>query len=147
MATLVLYTRDLAERRDELKQLILDDSNERFNTEHEEFEDIDLFLNDEASECITQEEKDDFYFYWEDELNEIAEIDKIESECSEFHFGCTLIHEDYFKEYCEELCEDCGYISKDLPSFIEIDWSATAHNMKADYSAITYQGETYLYRN
>tara|TARA_B100000900_G_scaffold60123_1_gene45607 strand:+ start:56 stop:472 length:417 start_codon:yes stop_codon:yes gene_type:complete len=28
-------------------------------------------------------------------------------------------------EFAEQLCKDCGYITGDLPSWIEIDWKAT----------------------
>ena len=28
-------------------------------------------------------------------------------------------------EFAEQLCKDCGYITGDLPSWIEIDWEAT----------------------
>ena len=28
-------------------------------------------------------------------------------------------------EFAEQLCRDCGYITGDLPSWIEIDWEAT----------------------
>ena len=56
------------------------------------------------------------------------------------------IEEDDFEDYCEELVIDCGYIPKDFPSWIEIDWEATASNMKQDYSELDYQGITYLFR-
>ena len=57
-----------------------------------------------------------------------------------------LIAEDDFEEYVEELVTDCGYISKDLPSWIEIDWKATANNVRQDYSEVDFRGTTYLYR-
>ena len=69
-----------------------------------------------------------------------------QKKCSEFSYGCTLIEEDDFEDYCEELVIDCGYIPKDFPSWIEIDWEATASNMKQDYSELDYQGITYLFR-
>lgn len=47
--------------------------------------------------------------------------------------GETLINENYFTEYVKELLVDCGYFDKDLPDFIEIDWDATAENLKIDY--------------
>ena len=133
-------TRDLIEKRDELKQQILDSFLETF--EHYEdrtecFEDI-LFEEEEI-----QNWKED----WLDEIAEICEIDKIEDELgSEFDYGVTLVHEDYFEEYAKELLIDCGYISKDFPSWIEIDWEATANNVKQDYTGVEYQGETYYGR-
>lgn len=38
---------------------------------------------------------------------------------------------------------DIGYLPKDLPSWIEIDWNATAYNVRQDYDSVEYQGDTY----
>lgn len=133
-------TRDLIEKRDELKQQILDsflETFEHYEDQTDDFEDI-LFEEEEI-----QSWKED----WLNEIDEICEIEKIEDELgSEFEYGVTLIHEDYFEEYTEELLIDCGYISKDFPSWIEIDWEATANNIKQDYTEVEYQGETYYGR-
>lgn len=135
-----LDTRDLAERRDELKDQILSSFQETFEHYAEDtydFEDI-LFEEEEI-----QSWKED----WKDELEEIDEIDSIENEVgSEFDYGTTLIEDNDFEEYVEELLIDCGYISKDMPSWIEIDWEATAENVKQDYSEVEYQGRNYYVR-
>ena len=68
-------------------------------------------------------------------------------EVSEWHNGATLIDENDFEEYCQELCSDIGDLPKEIPHYIVIDWEATANNIRADYSEIDYQGTTYLYRN
>ena len=131
-------TRDLIEERDELKGQILDDFNDRFNAELETF--------DEVLQNIKQEERNDFKSYWEDELVQIIEIDKVEYEVGgEFEYGCTLISEDDFEDHVRELLVDCGYIPKDLPYWIEIDWKATAENVKQDYSVLEYKGGTYYF--
>jgi hypothetical protein len=133
-------TRDLIETRDELKQEILDSFLEDFphyEEKTESFEDI-LFEEEEIESW-----KED----WQEELDKISCIDEIENEIgSEFDFGVTLISEDYFTDYTEDLLKDCGYISNDFPSWIEIDWEATAENVGQDYSELEYEGKTYLYR-
>lgn len=122
-------TRDLIERRDDLKQQILDSFIEEF-PQYEEmtesFEDI----------RFEEEEIESWKESWKDE---IEEIDNIENNCSEFEFGTTLIEEDD----CKELVSDIA----DLPSWIEIDWEATSENIKQDYSEITYQGKEYSHRD
>ena len=135
-----LDTRDLETRRDELKQDILDDWNEKFeDNQLDDYEDIPL--NSEV------EEEEDFINYWKSEREEIEKINQVEDEVgSEFSYGCTLIDEDDFEDSCRELCEEVGYISKDFPSWIEIDWEATSDNMRDDYSELEYQGTTYLFR-
>ena len=140
-------TRDLKERRDYLKQEILDSFLETF--EHyadrtETFDDI-LFEEEEIQEWIVD---------WETELEEIAEINQVEDEVESyggdgFEFGTTLIKEYDFEEYCEELVRDYGYLSRDtITALIEnnIDWSGIADDMRQDYSELEYQGKTYLYR-
>jgi len=142
-------TRDLIEERDNHYEMILNEFNDRFNTELDEFSDIETFLDDEASECITNEDREEFFEYMADEYNSIREIDELESDMSsrEWSYGITMIPEDDFEEYAEDLVIDCGYISKDFPSWIEIDWEATANNIKQDYSEVNFRGETYLYRD
>lgn len=133
-------TRDLIEERDNLKEQILDDFNDRFNTELK-------YLNDEVLQNIKQEERDDFKSYWKDEYQQIDDIDEVENAVgSEFDYGCTLIEEDDFEDYVKDMLIDGGYNSKDLPIWIEIDWSATAENVKQDYSELEYKGDTYYFR-
>ena len=135
-----LDTRDLAERREALKQEILDSFLENFphyEEMTESFEDI----------RFEEEEIESWKEYFEDELKEIEEIDSIEVELgSEFEYGVTLVDVDDWEEYVEELLEDIGYIPKDFPSWIEIDWGATADNVKEDYTEVDYQGNSYLGR-
>ena len=58
----------------------------------------------------------------------------------------TLIHDRYFADYARELVEDCGDLPRDLPHYIEVDWEATARNIRSDYSCIDIDGQTYWYR-
>lgn len=135
----VVDSRDLIEKRDELKELILNSFIENFphyEEMTERFEDI----------RFEEEELENWVQDFESEINEINEINEIEIECTDFQYGESLINEDYFVEYCEELCKDCGYISTDFPSWIEIDWEATANNISQDYTTVNYQGETYYTR-
>ena len=61
-------------------------------------------------------------------------------------YPITMIREDYFTEYCQELVSDIGDMPREIPSYIEIDWDATADNLKVDYSEIEIDGDTYFYR-
>lgn len=136
----ILDTRDLIETREELKQEVLDSFLETFphyEEMTESFEDI----------LFEEEEIESWGEDWLDEIDQIFCIDEIEDEIgSEFDFGVTLIPEDDFTDYVIDLLEEIGYISKDFPSWIEIDWEATAENVKQDYSEIEYEGRNYLFR-
>lgn len=57
-----------------------------------------------------------------------------------------LIRDSYFVTYVQELVSDIGDMPKEIPSYIEIDWDATALNIRVDYSPIEFDGETYWYR-
>ena len=140
----ILDTRDLIEERDDLKQSILDDFNSTFDKDVDDFEDIDF------EDIAFEEDIDDFKSLWEVEYSKIEEIDELESDVlnGEFDYGTTLIDEDDFTDYCEELVEDIGDLPRDLPSYIKnnIDWEGVAEDLKADYSEVDFRGTTYLYR-
>ena len=39
-------------------------------------------------------------------------------------------------EFAEQIVSDCGYINRNLPSWVEIDWQATWDNLSDDYTGI-----------
>jgi hypothetical protein len=134
-------TRDLIEERNKLKLQILGSFLENF--EHyvyrtEAFEDI----------LFEEEEIESWKEEWEDELKQIEQINQLENDvCNgEFDYETTLIEEDDFEDFVKQDLEDCGYISKDFPVWIEVDWEATADNVRQDYSEVEFRGITYLYR-
>jgi hypothetical protein len=57
-----------------------------------------------------------------------------------------LYADHYFTDYVREMLIDCGTIPRDLPEWVEIDWDATAENLKVDYASIEIDGNTYWYR-
>ncbi|WP_439132419.1 hypothetical protein [Polaribacter sp.] len=135
-----LDTRDLEEKRNDLKEQI-------FNAFIEEFPQYEEIT--ESYEDIKQDKEEitSFIDLWNTEIEEIEEINEIENDCSEFYYGETLINENYFEEYVKDLLTDCGYISKDFPHWVEIDWNSTAENVQQDYSQCDYQGETFYFRS
>ena len=62
------------------------------------------------------------------------------------HHMRGLENENYIDDYLDELLDDCGYLPKDLPYWIEIDWQATYDNMKEDYNEIELNGNTFYVR-
>jgi len=61
-------------------------------------------------------------------------------------YPITLVCDSYFTDYAREMLEDCGTIPRDLPSWVEIDWDATARNVRDDYTPVEIDGATYWYR-
>ena len=73
--------------------------------------------------------------------------EEIESNSDEgFEYGIQLIHESDIDDYLYELLVYCGYLPKELPDWIKIDWQATYDNMKQDYSEIELNGNTFYVR-
>lgn len=61
-------------------------------------------------------------------------------------YPITLVRDDYFVDYAQDLVVDCGYIPADLPSWIAIDWDKTAEAVQEDYTLVTIGSEDYWYR-
>lgn len=152
----ILNTRDLIDERIELQQTVLDAYNEEFETDFSDFEDINVaLLGDDLGEVDYTEEEtdklDNFKDVWSTELEQIEEINDLEDEINcyagdNFDDGVSLIDADDFEDFVEQDLEDLGYIPKDFPTWIEIDWKATANNVQQDYTEVTFRGTTYLYR-
>jgi rubrerythrin len=133
---------DLEEMKEELQDLL-----EEFDELEDEGEVEDMKV---VHASILEKEKD--IVDAEDELEvwkaEYAErLQALQELSEEVNLSdAFLIHEDDFTDYTEDLCKDCGYISDDFPSWIEIDWDATADNVRMDYTSVDFDGESYLVR-
>ena len=72
----------------------------------------------------------------EDEAEELAALKALaeegENSAGDWEHGATLIREDYFETYAQELAEDIGAVPKDLSwPACHIDWEAAADALKA----------------
>ena len=67
-----------------------------------------------------------------DEFAEEFDVDSVE------HFEDIYYGEfENGAEFAEQLCQDCGYITRELPSWVEIDWQKTWDNaLSYDYIEI-----------
>jgi len=61
-------------------------------------------------------------------------------------YPLTLIRNSYFVAAMRELVQDIGDLPRDIPSYLEIDWDATAENLRVDYSSVDIGDLTYWYR-
>jgi hypothetical protein len=59
-------------------------------------------------------------------------------------YPVTLINDDHFEEYMDDMLEDCGDLPKNIPAYLKIvvDYDM----LKQDYSAVEFEGNTYYYR-
>lgn len=79
-----------------------------------------------------------------DMLRELAE--EAEQYSSDWEYGETLVHEDYFVEYCMVILKDCGDLPTNIPWYVVIDEDATAENLKSDYVELDFDGQIYYMR-
>ena len=143
----IIDTRDLYKRQQELQseletlQDAVSEAQEALN-ECEDAEDREV-LADSFNKA--QDDLADWQSEYQEELDELNDL---ESEVGDnFMHGETLIDEDDFVEYVQDLAEDMGATAGDDHSWLVIDWEATADNVKMDYSSCEYQGTTYLFRS
>jgi hypothetical protein len=83
------------------------------------------------------------------ESSQLEEIDALQEVVDE-DIDDTLVHEDYFQEYAEELAVDIGAIDRSQRNhwpYTCIDWEQAAEELKQDYSVIDIRGGTYYYRS
>jgi hypothetical protein len=70
--------------------------------------------------------------------------DEAQQYTSEWRYGATIIHDDYFEDYAKQLAEDIGVIERNAPWPIRwIDWNAAIKELQQDFSEITFDGNTY----
>jgi len=143
----VVDSRDIIERIEELSDEISGEAEtndkeseiliewlDNPETEYPEFEEGSPTLTDAIRELC-------------DEYRILKELEsEAEGYASDWQYGEALIRESYWIEYCEELCIDIGDLPKNIPSYIEIDWDATAENIKADYTELDWDGVGYYIR-
>ena len=138
------YESELESLNDELNDL----ESELYDIENEEDYneiDIDNKLEEIADKENEIQECEFDYNRYSEELAELEDLkEEIENNSDEgFEYGIQLIHENYIDDYLDELLEACGYLPKDLPHWIKIDWQATYDNMKEDYNEIELNGNTF----
>jgi hypothetical protein len=82
-----------------------------------------------------------------DEWAELWELEEIDSEgriySSDWRDGATLILDEYFTEFVQAEVEEFGF---QIPTWVVVDWEATAENVQVDYTPITIGDYTYWVR-
>ena len=113
-------------------QELLDDYNELYNWEYNDMVDFIVKYGEKAF----RDNYDDYHGQVDElgiepvdafielfSINDVANV--VDSYQGSYYSGA---------DFAERLCEDCGYISNDMPSWIEIDWETTWEaNLRHDY--------------
>lgn len=103
--------------------------------------DLETYI-DHMREDIPSEE-------WPGEMQPVLEFaEEFKDYCPDYDYGGFAIHDMHFTEYVRDMVIEGGYITDELPWWISshIDWEGVADEVKMDYSAIEFDGETYWTR-
>lgn len=113
-------------------------------------------IEDAQDEVAALDHATEAYAKWqESEGEELALLQALADQaqhCSDWQHGATLIREDAFVYYIEELIHDCYEMPKELDSgnwpwrHVTIDYEAAAEEAKDDYDEVDFGGVTYLIR-
>lgn len=101
-------------------------------------------LTDISAEELTPASSAEHFANMEELEKLTAFRDKVAPYCDDWEYGESLIAADYFTEYTKELVSDCYELK--LPSFVEVDWEATAEHCKVDYTTAELEGVTFYFR-
>ena len=114
------------------------DNKEAFDEEEERLgeavSDAQMALDDAQAEYGTEEQE------------ELADLDNLESEITDWRHGESMIPESEFEDYARELAEEIGGMDDAKWPFTCIDWEKAADELKQAYTPVSYQGEDYFVR-
>jgi hypothetical protein len=86
---------------------------------------------------------------WEDDKTELEELRNVADQgedSADWNYGATLIREDEFENYVQDLASDTCNVNFDEWPCTCIDWDEAADQLRADYFDIDFDGVTYLVR-
>lgn len=102
------------------------------------------------AEAVLDAERDLAAWDGSDEAEELRVLRALAAEAEsspDWEYGETLIRSTYFRDYAQELAEDCGLIpgNSQWPCTC-IDWEQAANELRSDYVTVAFDGIDYLLR-
>jgi hypothetical protein len=86
----------------------------------------------------------------QEDADTLAVLKALADECEgygDWQYGETLIRDSYFKDYAQELAEECDMIDHKAKWPMNcIDWDWAVRELKHDYMAVDFGGVTYWMR-
>lgn len=145
---------DLVSNLDEAKENeqeannVLAEAEAAENPEEEEIQRLtDEFNDAEVAVSDARKALEEFDEY--DEGEELTALKDLQNEAegySDWIHGATLIHDDYFEQYAQDLAEDLGMDRTQPWPHSCIDWEKAADELKQDYTSVDFDGETFWIR-
>lgn len=151
----IVDSRDVIARIEELTEELeakqeAVDSARALCEELEDDEDVDKDDKEDAATALEMAEEALKEWDEGEEGQELRELQELQSEAEgyapDWSDGATLIRDDHFTDYVQNMLADIGDLPRDLPHYIVIDWEATASNIQQDYTSVEFGGVTYWVR-
>jgi hypothetical protein len=129
-----------------------DDYRDSIESKEEEIEDVRAELN-EAIDDEDEEAEEDAELKLDTLLGELSELEdeaksifELETDCDNYAQGESLINEDYWVTYVQQLAEDIDGINTSSWPYTCIDWDQAASDLAVDYTTITFEGQDFYVR-
>jgi hypothetical protein len=74
-------------------------------------------------------------------------IMELNADCENYCQGDSLINEDYWQTYVQELAEEVGDIDTTVWPATCIDWEQAATDLAMDYAIIEFEGQSFYVRS
>lgn len=148
-------TRDLYKRKCELEELraavtaAQEELDQHLTRKPDEIEDsLEAFEEWDTQRDDLQDDLDAAQAdFGDDEAAELAELEELESEISDFRHGETMIPVYDFEDYARQFAEDIGALEDcDRWPATCLDWKEAAEELSSDFTEVEYQGTSYYVR-
>jgi len=105
----------------------------------------------ERTEALQAREDDESDPLDDGERQELADLEAFANEYAgyipDWQYGETMVRDDYFVTYAQELADDIGAIDKEAAWPVSyIDWDRAADALRMDYTEVELRGVTYWTR-
>lgn len=108
-------------------------------------------LEEERQDLLDEDDAAGLEEWDTDNGDELAALRALAEEASgspDWEYGEALIRRSYFKEYAQELADDCGMVPDNLSWPLTcIDWDQAARELEMDYFSVDFDGVEYLIRS
>lgn len=107
-------------------------------------------LADELDDLRGRENDEDWPLD-EDDEDRLKALSKLEDELGDLHvasrYKSPMCSDSDWREYCEEMADDCGMCERNSTLANYVDWDRWADDCQSDYSSVEFDGETYWYHD
>lgn len=108
-------------------------------------------LDEDGCTCTTEDKRQRWMQEYRPLAVELASLHSLAEQgreaAADWQYGETLIRDDHFETYAQELAEETGMVKENAAwPYTCIDWTEAARQLQQDYTSVDYDGVTYWIR-